>query len=186
MKARNRQVGFLEIANVFTRYANFTWGGGTATVSVLHKEIIERRGWLNDGEFSLCFALARLIPGTNLLAFCVGIGWMVRRGFGALCALLAASVPSALFVLLCTMLFSFWEHDPIVQAAIQGAVACAVAVTVRTAWVVARPYVLKESRWISALIVGSSLVLYWGFQLPAIDILLLCAVVGIVVPGKRA
>ncbi len=186
MPARNKKVGTLEIASIFIRYANFTWGGGTATASVLHKEIIERRGWLNDSEFSLCFSLARLIPGTNLLAFCVGIGWMVRRGSGALCALLAASVPSALFILLCTMLFSFWEHDPIVQAAIQGAVACAVAVTVRTAWVVARPYVLKGSRLTSALIAGGSLVLYWGFRLPAIDILLLCAVIGIVAPGKRA
>ncbi|GBQ85435.1 chromate transporter [Gluconacetobacter johannae DSM 13595] len=175
-----------QIANLFARYANFTWGGGSATVSVLHKEIIDRRDWLSESEFTLCFALARLIPGTNLLAFCTGIGWMARRGGGAVCALLGASVPSALLVLVCTMLFSFWEHDPIVQAAIRGAVACAVAVTVRTAWVIARPHVVQGSRTMIALVAVGSLVLYWGFDIPAIDILLSCAVVGALLPVARA
>jgi chromate transporter len=34
-----------------------------------------------------------LTPGTNLLAFCTGIGWLLRGLSGALIALLAASVP---------------------------------------------------------------------------------------------
>ena len=30
-----------QIANVFIRYANFTLGGGSATVAVLHRELLD-------------------------------------------------------------------------------------------------------------------------------------------------
>src|SRR5208283_5331816 len=55
------------ISWVFARYANFTLGGGNATTAALHHELLEKRHWLNDDRFALCYALARLTPGTNLL-----------------------------------------------------------------------------------------------------------------------
>jgi hypothetical protein len=65
------------IADVFVRYANFTLGGGSLTVAVLHRELLDKRRWISDDNFTLCFGLARLTPGTNVLAFCTGVGWLV-------------------------------------------------------------------------------------------------------------
>jgi chromate transporter len=59
-----------QIASVFTRYANLTLGGGSATTAVIHREIVDKRQWVSNDKFTLSFALARLTPGTNLLAFC--------------------------------------------------------------------------------------------------------------------
>ena len=58
--------GLAQIADVFTRHANFTLGGGSATVAVLHRELLDKRRWISPDDFTLCFALARLTPGTNL------------------------------------------------------------------------------------------------------------------------
>ena len=33
------------IAAAFVRYANLTFGGGSATMAVLHRELVARRGW---------------------------------------------------------------------------------------------------------------------------------------------
>jgi chromate transport protein ChrA len=66
------------IADVFTRYGNFTLGGGSATSAVIHGQIVARRHWVTDQQFGLCYALGRLTPGTNVLAFCTGIGWLLR------------------------------------------------------------------------------------------------------------
>ena len=76
----------------FVRYANLTFGGGSATIAVLHREIVARRRWIDQDQFNLLFALSRLTPDTNLLAFCAGIVWMLRRCGGAVVALLSASV----------------------------------------------------------------------------------------------
>lgn len=62
------------ITDVFACYGNFTLGGGSATVAVIHREIVGKRAWVTPDDFGLCFALARLTPGTNVLAFCTGIG----------------------------------------------------------------------------------------------------------------
>jgi len=63
---------------VFARYANLTLGGGSATTAVIHGEIVTKRHWVSEEQFALSFALGRLTPGTNLLAFCVGIGWILK------------------------------------------------------------------------------------------------------------
>ena len=55
------------IAGAFARYANLTLGGGTATVAVLNRELVAKRGWIDEQPFGLCYALSRLTPGTNLL-----------------------------------------------------------------------------------------------------------------------
>ena len=108
-----------------------TLGGGSATTAVIHREIVEKREWVDNSKFTLSFALARLTPGTNLLAFCTGIGWLLGRLPGAIVALLAASIPCTLLVVFITALFSEWQDNTLVQAALQGAVAAAVAITVR-------------------------------------------------------
>jgi len=93
----------VKIAAVFCRYANFTLGGGSATVAVLHRELLDKRRWLSPDNFNLCFALARLTPGTNLLAFCTAVGWLLRGMAGAIIALLAASIPCAIIVVVATV-----------------------------------------------------------------------------------
>src|SRR3984885_11060015 len=89
---RTERACWTEIADVFARYGNFTLGGGSATSAVIHGQIVTRRNWAKDQQFTLCFALGRLTPGTNVLAFCTGIGWVLRGLPGALVALLAASI----------------------------------------------------------------------------------------------
>lgn len=127
----------VQIADVFTRYANFTLGGGSATVAVMHRELLDKRRWVSPEDFALCFALARLTPGTNLLAFCTGIGWVLRRMPGGVVALLAASVPCTLIVIVATALFSQWQDNYWARAAIHGATAAAVAITVKTCCTIA-------------------------------------------------
>jgi chromate transporter len=123
----------LQIADMLCRYANFTLGGGSATVAVLHRELLDKRRWLSPDNFDLCFALARLTPGTNLLAICAGVGWLLRGTAGATIALLAASIPCAIIVVVATTLLSHWQENHWAQAAIHGAIAAAVAITVAIA-----------------------------------------------------
>src|SRR5882724_4521852 len=108
---------------VFVRYGNFTLGGGSATSAILHGALVEKRQWLTEDQFALCFALGRITPGTNLLAFCTGCGWVLRGLRGAIASLLAASIPCSIFVTVLTALFSYWRDNNFAQEAIHGAIA---------------------------------------------------------------
>jgi chromate transporter len=81
-----------KLAVVFTRYANLTLGGGSATAATMHRELVVKRNWLTEDQFTLSFALGRVTPGPNLLAFCTGFGWIIRGPTGAIVALLASSM----------------------------------------------------------------------------------------------
>jgi chromate transporter len=176
----------VRLADVFVRYGNITLGGGSATITVLRREILERRRWIGEDDFTVCFALARLTPGTNLLAFCTGIGWITRGLPGAIVALLAGSIPCATMVVLATALFSLWQHVGWAQAAIHGAVAGAVAVTVKTCWTIAHPYVRPGARLRVAVIAGAAFLLNVLVGLSPIEVLLLAVAVGIFLPTARA
>jgi len=179
------QPGLWKIADVFIRYGNFTLGGGSATTATLHRELVTKREWVDDEHFTLSFALARLTPGTNVLAFCVGIGWMLRRTSGALVALLGGSIPCAIMVIVLTALFARWQENSVVQAALHGAVAAAVAITAKTSWTIARPFYKAGARLRVVLVGAAAFALYvWGGLSP-IQVLLLAAVVGIFLPVAR-
>jgi chromate transporter len=171
-----------QIAGVFARYANFTLGGGSATIAVIHAEIIGKRRWVSEEQFGLAFALCRLTPGTNLLAFCVGIGWILRRWFGAVVALLAASTPCTLIVVALTILFSRWQDNAYAQAAIRGAVAAAVAITVKTVWTIAHPHYRPGNRMRVISIGGTAFALHVFGGIPPVDVLLIATVIGFLLP----
>jgi chromate transporter len=173
-----------QIASVFTRYANTTFGGGSATIAVLREQIVERRRWLSQLQFDLSYALSRLTPGTNLLAFCTAAGWIARRWTGALVALLAASIPCSLLVVVVTHFYEAWQHNRIVMAALRGALAAAVAITIATAWNFAQPHV-KAATLKAVVIVPVALLLALRFAISPMRILLLAAVVGLLWPATE-
>lgn len=170
------------LTGVFVRYANLTLGGGSATTAVLHREIVDNRKWITESNFVLCFALARLTPGTNLLAFCTGVGWLLHRFSGALAALLAASIPCSVLVLVVTSFFTRWNENPAFTIAMDGATAAAVGITIMTCWTLTKPYV-AHATWARVIpIVGTAFALEVFYSFSPVHILLASAVLGAVLP----
>jgi chromate transporter len=175
-----------KLALVFTRYANLTLGGGSATAATLHREIVAKREWLTEDQFTLSFALGRVTPGTNLLAFCTGFGWIIRGPAGAIVALLASSIPCATLVAALSALLAYWRDNDLVQAAMHGAIAAAVGITTKTCWTIAHPYFKGSDGPIRVvLIAAAAFSLYVFAHIPPIWVLILAAVVGAFLPEPR-
>lgn len=176
----------IEIGGVFARYANLTLGGGSATAATMHRELVVKRRWLTEEQFTLCFALGRVTPGTNLLAFCTGFGWVLRGLAGAFTALLVSSIPCAMLVAALTALLSYWQDNLLVQAGIRGAVAAAVGITTKTCWTIAHPYFKGKGRYRVILIGGAAFLLYVMVKIPPIEVLILAGIVGALLPASSA
>jgi chromate transporter len=174
-----------QLGTLFLRHGNWTFGGGSATVAVLQTELIERRAWVDRETFSLAFGLARLTPGTNLLAFAVAIGWLLRGIRGAVVTLIAGSLPCSLVVLLVTALYEFWSHNHIVQIGLRGALASAVGVMIATGWTLIRPHWKGLSILRFAVFTGGAVALAM-YGLTPIKILLLAAFIGVLSPERKA
>jgi chromate transporter len=172
------------MASVFARYANTTFGGGSATIAVLKEQVLAKRGWIDEHEFELNYALSRLTPGTNLLAFCTAAGWTNRRWPGAIVALIASSIPCSILAVLVTVFYEQLQGSVWFQAALGGALASAVAIMISTAWVFAEPHV-KVAPWKAAVVVPAAAALSLGIGLSPVKILLLAAVAGLAWPVPK-
>ena len=70
-------------------------------MAMLQRELIGRE-WITRADFALAYSLARVTPGTNVLAFCAATGARVLGLTGALAAVLAVTLPSAILAVLLT------------------------------------------------------------------------------------
>jgi chromate transporter len=167
-----------QLSAVFFRIGNFTFGGGSATTAALQREIVERRRWYDALQFGLCYALARVTPGTNLFAFSTASGWLLLGWRGALVALLVASVPCCALVALVTVGFDSWSRNRFFQAAIAGALAASVGALLASFWLLVRPYLDRRHLFQTLVIVAASIALSLFAGWPPLAVLLLAGVAG--------
>src|SRR5215213_2770431 len=142
-----------------------SFGGGAATLYLIRREAVERRGWLSDEEYARYWGICQIAPGINILGLVILIGWQLSGAVGAALALAGLLLPSAAITILLTALYSRIEHVPLVQAALRGVLPATVGLGLLLAVGMLRPLMSasqKEGR-ISlavalALLVGSMLV----------------------------
>jgi chromate transporter len=172
-----------KLAWIFLRHANFTFGGGTATIVVIDHEIVERQKLVSPETARLSYALARLTPGTNVLAYCTGIGWKVGGLPGAISALIASSAPCSLFAVLVTVFYELLIKEHTIKVAMQGAIAAAIAVMFATGWTIIRPLRRSTSKTRLVLFTSAAFVISILGVSP-FSVLLGAAVIGGLFPSE--
>ena len=167
-----------ELSGVFFRIGNFTFGGGAPTTAAFQRELVERRRWYDTLQFGLCYALARVTPGTNLFAFCTASGWLLRGWWGAIAALLVASIPCCALVCLVTAGFDSWSRNRFFQAAIDGALAASVGALLASFWLLVQPYLDRQHLLQTGAILLGSIALSFFAGWSPIVVLLLAGIAG--------
>lgn len=82
----------------FLRYGFLAWGGPVAQIALMHREVVERDGWITEDRFRKTLALYQALPGPEALELAVYFG-MVRAGRrGGLLAGLGFMMPGVVFV----------------------------------------------------------------------------------------
>jgi len=148
-------------------------------MAALQSELVMSRGWLTAEQYALIYGLARVTPGTNLLAFSAASGWVLLRWVGALASVLAVTVPPAMIVVLLTGGYEAWNSNRLAMAAIGGTLAAATGMMATSAWQLLAPQ-LKTGRWLRAAVIFlAALAASLRFGVSPIAILGLSALAGL-------
>lgn len=170
------------MAGLFFRIGNKTFGSGAAAVALLSREMDERR-WLERWQSDAIYALSRVVPGTNVLAFVAASAHAVRGWPGAVAALLALSVPASCAVVALTLAYEHFHATPVGDAVIGAAMAAIVGIVCGAAWLLAvRQYQPRARVRTCVLVVGAALL---SFYLSPLTVLALGGAVGYVWPERR-
>ncbi len=161
-----------------------SFGGGTATLFLIRRAVVEQRGWVSEGAFTRDWALCQAAPGINLLCMTILLGRQVAGLPGSLVALAGLMLPSVTITIVMTALYADLRNLSMVQAALRGIVPATVGMGLLLSANMARP-LLVTSRRESASSLGIGLLLLVGsaaavqfWHLPVIVVLCSAGVIG--------
>jgi chromate transporter len=95
---------YIQLFLSFFKIGAFTFGGGWAMISIIEKEIVDRKGWIEREEFLDLLAVAQSLPGILAVNISVAVGDKLRGMRGATAAALGTILPSFL-IILCIAIF---------------------------------------------------------------------------------
>jgi chromate transporter len=125
--SRPLQKPVFEVFIVFLKLGLTSFGGPIAHLGYFRDELVERRKWLTESDFTQLLALCQFLPGpaSSQLGFCLGL---VRAGFlGAIAAFSAFTLPSAILLFVFSAVLPFLSGE-IGAATIHGLKLVALAV----------------------------------------------------------
>ena len=132
-----QQGSSLEVFLAFLKLGLTSFGGPVAHLGYFRTEFVERRKWLDDKSYSDLVALCQFLPGpaSSQVGIALGLG---RAGWwGALCAWMGFTLPSAIALIL--FAFGVTQWAALAQSgAVHGLKVVAVAIVAQAVWGMAK------------------------------------------------
>jgi len=168
---------FAALTTLFLRVGVTVFGGGDPVIAILQREFL-RRDWLSPEKFAIAFGLARLTPGTNVLAFCAAAGWYILGLTGALAAVVAVTIPPSVLVVWITRAYDLTARSALARSIASVLLAAAVGTMVGAALLLVRTQA-KPGRWAKPVVISiAAFLLAFVAKLSPLPIIGIAAVAG--------
>ena len=103
MKKSDRNICW-QLFRSFLKIGAFTFGGGWAMISIIEREIVDNKGWIERKDFLDLLAIAQSLPGILAVNIAVAVGDKLQGGKGSMSAAIGTILPSFL-IILCIAIF---------------------------------------------------------------------------------
>jgi chromate transporter len=118
---------FTEAARFWLKLGFISFGGPAGQISIMHREIVERRRWLDEGHFTRALNFCMLLPGPEALQLAIYLGWRLHGTRGGLVAGLGFIVPAVVLLLALSWLYVTYGSLPAAEGLLLGLKAAVVA-----------------------------------------------------------
>ena len=161
----------------FFKIGAFTIGGGYVMIPLIEKEVVERRRWIGQEEFTEMLTLAQSSPGPISINAAVFVGYKTKGYGGLIATVLGTAIPSFVTILLIAFFFADIRTNPAVErifCGIRPAVVALIAVPVVN--------MLKKSglKWGIVTLALLSAVAVWWFSVSPIWVMAVSGILGVV------
>ena len=127
-----------ELVRYFLYLGTFGFGGPVALIGFMHRDLVERRRWVEEDEYRLGVALAQIMPGPLAAQLAIALGYFQRGVLGATAVGLAFVVPSFLMVIGISLAYKRFGGLWWMQALFYGIGAAVIAIIAIAAYKLAR------------------------------------------------
>ena len=167
---------YLNLFWTFFKIGLFTFGGGYAMISIIHKESVEKNKWINEEDMNNIIVVAESTPGPIAINSATFIGYKVGKLLGAIFAVLGVVLPSFTIIILISLFLNEFKNITFIQYAFEGIRAAIIILMIEAIFKLSKS--LNKNALFYALLT-TSFILNFFFNVNAILIILSGVIVGI-------
>jgi chromate transporter len=124
------RVSFGEAALVWAKIGLLSFGGPAGQIALMHKELVERRKWIDEERFLHALNYCMLLPGPEAQQLATYIGFLMHKTRGALVAGTLFILPGFVAIMALSALYAGLSDLPAVAALFFGLKAAVLAIVV--------------------------------------------------------
>jgi chromate transporter len=167
---------FAEAARFWLRLGFVSFGGPAGQIAILHREVVERRRWLDEREFTGALNFCMLLPGPEALQLAIYLGWRLHGIRGGLVAGLGFIGPAIVLLLGLSWLYARFGSLPAATGVLLGLKAAVLALVLQALLRIGRRALGSPLH--VALAIGAFVALEW-LRVPFPLIVLVAGLVGL-------
>ena len=137
-----------EATRVWWKIGILSFGGPAAQIALMHKEIVEDRGWLSEQQYLNALSLCMLLPGPEAMQMATYVGWRLQGIWGGLMAGLLFVLPGAAVIMVLATIYSFLGDVPLLSAFFYGIKAAVLIIVLEALIRVSKKALTKKAHWI--------------------------------------
>ena len=168
----------IELFWTFFKIGAFTFGGGYAMIPLIQREAAENKKWVSDEDILDIVAIAESTPGPIAINSATFVGYKTKGAFGSAFATLGVVLPSFIIISAIAYLLKEFADIPVVKYAFFGIRAGVLALVTKSLFTM---YKKAPKGYIATVISALALMLVAFFDVNALIVIILSAVVGLVV-----
>jgi chromate transporter len=113
-------VSFRAAARLWAYVGLNSFGGPAGQIAVMHREIVDRRGWIDEKRFLHALNYCMLLPGPEAQQLATYIGWRLHGLRGGLVAGLLFILPGVVVLLVLSALYALYAETALLAAVFYG------------------------------------------------------------------
>jgi chromate transporter len=166
---------FREAVRFWLKLGCIGFGGPAGQITIMHRELVERRRWIAEADFSKALDFCMLLPGPEAQQLATWLGWRLHGTRGGIVAGSLFVLPAAFILLGLSWLYMAGGHLPWLADVFRGLAAAVVALVFAAVPRLARRALKNSVHWV---LVATSFCAIYFFNAPFIAILLVAAISG--------
>ena len=122
---------FAAAARFWLRLGFVSFGGPAGQIAILHREVVERRRWLDERDFAAALNFCMLLPGPEALQLAIYLGWKLHGIRGGIVAGLGFIGPAIVLLLGLSWLYARFGSQPVATGLLLGLKAAVLALVLQ-------------------------------------------------------
>ncbi len=168
-------VSIRETIPVWGKIGILSFGGPAAQIALMHRILVEEKGWLNEKQYLNALSFCMLLPGPEAMQLATYAGWKMHGTRGGLIAGLLFILPGAAIILALSVIYVLYGTVPILEAAFIGIKAAVLIIVMEALLKVAKRSLKGIAHWVSA---GLAFIALFFLNLPFPLVILLAGAYG--------